>query len=81
MGRDIVMQQEPTARRLQLWPHAVNALQEFSENIKLENTADSLLSGTDSLFVKHRDQHGLILDLCKRNILDLGNDFQVYCML
>jgi hypothetical protein len=23
----------------------------------------------------------LILDLCKRNILDLGNDFQVYCML
>jgi hypothetical protein len=87
MGRDIVVQQEPTAHRSKLWPHAGNGLQQSSDNLSVESTIDCLsfrheLFVNNALFVK-KNVIGvvLILDFCKRNILDLGDEFEVYCRI
>jgi hypothetical protein len=42
-GKGHVMQQEPTASCLKLWPHLRNTLQQSSDNLSVENTIDSAI--------------------------------------
>jgi hypothetical protein len=78
MGRGIVVRQEPTALCSKLYPRQRNALQQSSDNL---NVLAVCPSGTNSLWITPCDQHGFDLRLRKRNILDLGDDFEVHCML
>jgi hypothetical protein len=74
MGRGIVVQYEPSALCLKLWPHPGNALQLSSSNINVESAIDCLhfrhkFFKNHTLFVKTKDVISmvLILDFWKRN--------------
>jgi hypothetical protein len=66
MGRSIIVQQEPAALCPKLWPHPANAFQQYSDNLNVQNTIDSLpfrhrFFMNRTLFVKKYDQNGFDL--------------------